>query len=366
MVICDDITMFGCCNNKIQKIITCNHRVICVRHPLQVYKVLFVWALGLYSAKLETMTHMILTFVVSLVVSGLLVSSARVSEADANHDATLLNEVKSLLCPESGPSFLRDSAATINATCVINQCAKPTAGCIVDRGCREAIGCEQKCMEKWDSDTTPRKLTVQNCTNKCAFTYQTDAYVAFMTCITDNKCLVLDPIPDMCKSSVKPLKQLSTADLKGNWWVLKGYHPVYDCYPNKCLQFSSMAQQAGSMDYKTTYQTYLVNDSLTQVSAETTVPSSSPGSPISFVINSLGESLGMKWWLIDQADDKSYILVYYCGSRLQWGYEGAMVLSMKQTLSDADYTKIGASYMSAVGLKMADFCTVAATSSCPA
>ena len=319
MVICDDITIFGCCNNKIQKIITCNHRVICVRHPLQVYKVLFVWALGLYSAKLETMTHMILTFVVPLVVSGLLVSSARVSKVDANHDAILLNEVKSFLCPESGPIFLRDSAATINTTCVLSQFAKSAAGCIVDRGCREAIGCEQKCMEKWDSDTTPRKLTVQNCTNKCAFTYQTDAYVAFMTCNTDNKCLILDTIPDICKQNVKPLKQLSPADLKGNWYVLKGYHPVYDCYPNKCLEFSPMAQQAGSMDCKATYQTYLVNDSLTQVSAETTVPSSSPGSPISFVINSLG-SIGFKWWLIDQADDKSYILVYYCGNWLQWGY----------------------------------------------
>jgi hypothetical protein len=181
-----------------------------------------------------------------------------------------------------------------------------------------------------------------------------------------NKCLTLDTIPDTCKQSVTPLKQLSTADLKGNWWVLKGYHPVYDCYPNKCLQFSSMAQQAGSMDFKTTFQGYMVNGSRVKVSGEATVPSSSPGSPISFDITGLGPSLSMKWWLIDQADDKSYILVYYCGSRLQWGYEGAMVLSMKQTLSDADYTKIGASYMSAVGLKMADFCTVAATSSCPA
>ena len=200
------------------------------------------------------MTNMILTFVVSLVVSGLLVSSARVSEADANHDATLLNEVKSLLCPESGPRFHRGSAAaTISKTCVINQCAKPTAGCIVDRGCREAISCEQKCMEKWDSDTTPRKLTVQNCTNKCAFTYQADAYFAFMTCITENKCLTLDTIPDMCKQNVMPLKQLSTADLKGNWWALRGYHPVYDCFPCKSLKFSSMAQQAGSIDFKTTF-----------------------------------------------------------------------------------------------------------------
>ena len=81
-----------------------------------IYKVLSVWALGFCSAKLETMMNMILTFVVPLVVSGLLVSSARVSEADANHDAILLNEVKSLLCPESGPSFLRGSTTTVNAT----------------------------------------------------------------------------------------------------------------------------------------------------------------------------------------------------------------------------------------------------------
>ena len=328
-----------------------------------IYKVLFVWALGICSAKLETMTHMILMFVVSLVVSGLLVSSARVSEADANHDAILLNEVKSLLCPESGPRFR--SGSDIDAACVISNCAKPTAGCLVDRGCREAIGCAQSCIAKWDSDTTPRKLTVQNCTNTCAFTYGNDAYVAFMACITMNKCLTLDTIPDTCKQSVTPLKQLSTADLKGNWWALRGYHPVYDCYPCKRLEFSPMTQQAGSMDFKTTFQGYMVNGSRVKVSGEATVPSSSPGSPISFDITGLGPSLSMKWWLIDQADDKSYILMYYCGSVLQWNYEGALVLSMNNTLPPADYTKIEASYMKAVGLKLADFCTVNASSSCP-
>ena len=68
--------------------------MICVRHSLYIDRCLSGLCIGLCSAKLEAMTNMILTFVVSLVVSGLLVSSARVSEADANHDATLLNEAK--------------------------------------------------------------------------------------------------------------------------------------------------------------------------------------------------------------------------------------------------------------------------------
>ena len=101
-----------------------------------------------------------------------------------------------------------------------------------------------------------------------------------------------------------------------------------------------------------------------QVSSEMTVPSSSPGSPISFDITGLGPSLGMKWWLINQADDKSYILVYYCGNVLQWAFEGALVLSMKRTLTDADYTKIEALYMKAVSLKLAEFCSVDASSDC--
>ena len=62
-----------------------------------------------------------------------------------------------------------------------------------------------------------------------------------MTCITDNKCMSFPPIPNTCKGkNVHPLKSLSVKDIQGEWWALRGYHPVYDCFPCQHLSFEPM------------------------------------------------------------------------------------------------------------------------------
>lgn len=95
------------------------------------------------------------------------------------------------------------------------------------------------------------------------------------------------------------------------------------------------------------------------------MPNSPPGTNISFVYHDLGMEHYETWWLLDKADDGSYILLYYCGNTLQWYYDGGLVMARNQTLTGADYKKIAAAYEKAAGIDATKFCHTEASPSCP-
>ena len=275
-------------------------------------------------------------------------------------DVVTLGEIKKLF---TAPGSVKVSP-TINIECVIEHCIKQSAGCLLDANCRSAISCAQKCMAEWDEDKTPEKFHVQNCSNKCSFTYEDAAYVNFMGCLSGNKCIAFPPINNTCRApNVHPLKQLSLKDMQGVWWVVKGYNPVYDCYPCQHLNYTPINETF--WNYTAFYQVYLVNSSLELVSTSAAIPSSPPGQNISFVYNDVGLYHYETWWLIDKADDGSYILMYYCGHTLQWYYEGALVLARNRTLDEAAYADIASAYQKAVGLDTSQFCNTTTATSCP-
>jgi len=250
--------------------------------------------------------------------------------------------------------------------CITEHCLAPAVECVANSDCRSAAICASKCfLSVWDKDTTPEKVHVQNCTNKCAFTYRGKVYESFMSCVSSHKCIGFPPIPSQCRgpSNVSVLKKLSTRDLEGFWWVVKGFHPVYDCYPCQHLLFKPV--NSTSWSYTPKYQVYLENGSLVLIDDEYIIPNTtSPGSNISFAYYDVGLVHYETWWLIDGADDLSYILLYYCGNTLQWYYDGALVFSRKTSLQDSDYAKIAASYSKATGLDFTNFCNVS-TAPCP-
>ena len=101
------------------------------------------------------------------------------------------------------------------------------------------------------------------------------------------------------------------------------------------------------------------------MSTSAAIPSSPPGQNISFVYNDVGLYHYETWWLIDKADDGSYILMYYCGHTLQWYYEGALALARNRTLDEAAYADIASAYQKAVGLDTSQFCSTTTATSCP-
>ena len=250
--------------------------------------------------------------------------------------------------------------------CIIEHCTTKFLACGLSKECLAGISCSEKCFGEWDEDKSVEKFKVQNCTNKCAFTYgEEEAFKGFVACLTDNACWSFPTIPSTCRApNVNPVKQLTLKDIEGHWWVIRGYHPVYDCYPCQQLTFKSINATAWS--YTPKYETYLANGSLYYVTNQHWVmPLTAPGSKISFSYYDVGMDHYETWWLIDKADDGSYVQMYYCGNTLQWNYEGALVFARDRTLSEAAYANITTAYKQAVGLDLQQFCYTDTSSKCP-
>ena len=261
--------------------------------------------------------------------------------------------------------LLSGDGPSVNIGCVMSHCVTQSIGCLASSDCRDAMTCSQKCLKMWDNDTTDGKIIVQNCSNACSFSYGGKAYEGFMECVTDNNCIAFPPIPNTCLGpKVHPQKKLTLKDMEGSWWVVKGYHPVYDCYP--CQHLSIAPLNATTWAYRPKYQVQLVNGSLLLVSQLMLLPNtSSPGANISFVYHDMGLDHHETWWLLDKADDGSYMTMYYCGNTLQWYYEGALVLAKERNLVEAAYSNITASFQKAVGLDLTKFCDVNTSTTCP-
>ena len=256
---------------------------------------------------------------------------------------------------------------SINLKCVVEHCLREVGECIADKICRTANLCAKKCMDGWDADNTTEKFHVQNCTSTCAFTYKSKPYQDFVNCVGGQNCLSLPEIPSKCKGpeNVTLLKKLSTKDLNGSWWVLKGKHPVYDCYPCQHLSFTRRNTSSKYWYFLPQYQVYLENGSMTLYSDPyDKFPDTSPGESVSFLYGDAGIPHFERWWLVDEADDKSYVLMYYCGNVLQWHYDGALVMAREKSLPDSAAAAIAKSFLKSVGLDYSKFCSLN-THGCP-
>ena len=210
----------------------------------------------------------------------------------ANVDASAITAVKSFF--DSNVS----ASANISLGCLIEYCTTEAIECVVSiTGCDKIILCGQKCFDEWDGDKTPEKFHVQNCSNKCTAGQSNKAYYNFMACITDHNCMAFPPLPNTCRApNVHPLKNLTTKAVDGAWWAVKGYHPLYDCYPCQHLHFAPI--NASYYSFVSTYDTYTSEGSLLQVTLDVAIPVSVPGENISF---SYRDGSGLlhheTWWL---------------------------------------------------------------------
>lgn len=258
------------------------------------------------------------------------------------------------------------AGSPVNEVCMATHCGVQSAACFANKACKNNIDCAAGCLAKWEQDKTPEKFHVQNCTAICTFSYTSKAYYNFMACMAAHNCMNLPSIPNTCKApgNITILKEVPITEMDGAWWVVRGYHPVYDCYP--CQNDHLSPHNSTAWIYNPHYQVYLANKSLGLIDQSgyiNTQTTSKAG--YSIVFEDAGVGNVETWWVVDKADDDSYYLVYYCGYELQWYFEGAIVLSKNPVLSTSAVTAITESYKKAVGLDFKKFCSPRAGSSCP-
>jgi len=114
--------------------------------------------------------------------------------------------------------FLGKSPTKVDFVCVTMHCAKEMAEAMVEPTFIKMTECENSCNPLYYNDTTPMKLHYQNCTTKCALTYETPEIDNFMTCAMNNDCMSFAIINDTVCPSPEIDPESSIASLEGEWW----------------------------------------------------------------------------------------------------------------------------------------------------
>lgn len=102
--------------------------------------------------------------------------------------------------------------------CLATKCPVAMAAAMLEPTFIKMSECELGCNPLYYNDTTPMKLEYQNCTTKCALTYDTPEIDNFMTCAMGNDCVGFAVINDTVCPSPEIDPESSIASLEGEWW----------------------------------------------------------------------------------------------------------------------------------------------------
>lgn len=105
----------------------------------------------------------------------------------------------------------------MDMNCIRKHCPLAMAEAMIDPVFLELGVCENRCNELYYTDTSPGKLHYQNCTTKCALTYESRAGENFLACTMNEQCVVFAPIEGHCPKP-EPDANTQLTDLNGEWW----------------------------------------------------------------------------------------------------------------------------------------------------
>jgi len=259
-------------------------------------------------------------------------------------------------------SLVASTEPSLDAKCVDQKCPSEFSDCTKDGHCMETVGCIVICLKEWDKDKTDQKFAIQNCTNRCTFTFGNDIFAKTLACIDREKCLQLPAIPNTCKApnGLKIQKNISIAELAGVKWRLRGYNPVYDCYHCQKVNFTTNSVHAW-------FEALLIGGDHKVIEETGSLVNNYPEPGFTVTINARsGIMYTITYFAFDSVVDNgnTHYLFYYCGTANTWNYNGAFVLTTVDTISDDAEAAVGSSFMNNVKLDFNKFCSII-TMNCP-
>jgi len=119
----------------------------------------------------------------------------------------------------SNPHKMRNSPNpnSVDMGCVVKNCPLSMAKAMINPIFMEMAWCQNSCNPYYYNDTTPMKLHYQNCTTKCALTYDSRAGDEFLGCTMENNCVNFGQINSTCPKP-EPGVKTHISDLDGEWW----------------------------------------------------------------------------------------------------------------------------------------------------
>jgi hypothetical protein len=195
----------------------------------------------------------------------------------------------------------------------------------------------------------------------CTFTYADFHYTGLSRCLADNKCLVLPSIPSMCRYPERTTvhRKYNVSDLKGGWWVARGYYPALDCVACQHTFFDAVMYENDKFVYRPTFEALTLNESFTLVNGSILVDldNTEPGEPIELDYYLYGVPVHMTWHALTGADDNSTVLIYYCGNIMaEWNFEGALILTRSPQLPPYSDTLFEGMVQRSLDIPYEEFC----------
>lgn len=252
-----------------------------------------------------------------------------------------------------------------NSKCAEEYCAKEGEECFLDIDCDEYLACSGFCMATWNLDNTTQKVHAQNCTMKCAASFENNVTDNFMACMFEHNCITFPPINISCPSNVSLSiqKNSSIANLEGEWWQHYGYNQLWDCYP--CQHIHNMYQiNSTNWSYDYSYEVYMVNNSLKYYEQIWILPNTIKGNVININYIYMGTPHNESWYIL-QATNR-YVALVVCSYISTWTNVGSIVwVRPNIELTNTELNQLSNVYYHALGWKFPQqFCMTQHGSSC--
>jgi len=228
---------------------------------------------------------------------------------------------KSRECKECNAASAGMYSTLNSVACLLYHCWKPMVTCVIDGECRTQLMSLGDCVLKGGDAMMLCCIDV--------FSQPNEKLMAMMSSIGKSGCMP-DPVPNCAlPTNRKQIAPVSLADLEGDWYVVRGYSPVYDCFSGQRYSFHRISETVSTYDY-----TYFPKDkdTPTLIKCTTTAIPFSPGEtkicPGRFRVNYTAYGMpGIDDWFVLSHPNSDYLLIYYCGASPMDAYVGGIVLS---------------------------------------
>eukprot|EP00890_Picochlorum_soloecismus_P000983 jgi/Picsp_1/1886/NSC_05352-R1_violaxanthin de-epoxidase len=247
----------------------------------------------------------------------------------------------------STPSPEQASAFEADASCLLSGCEVEMTKCFDDAQCQEMLQCLITC----GSD------------QKCAFTCfyvgnLSKASKDLLRCIEEEGCIKSPESQDECETPPVStgVEGFELQDFVGEWYVVRGLSPQYDCWDCQRMRFGQLADSV--LDYA-----YDVKPAANRTSVTfdcSVIPVNGTSSLFSVPYSFQDAIKGVDtWYVLDRNEDGTAVLIYYCGENdmLKSWYRGAIVMSTTRKVSDETLKQFDLTLSnSGLGISLDDFC----------
>ena len=177
------------------------------------------------------------------------------------------------------------------------------------------------------------------CTYTCSQSYDNQYYDDMMSCLlVDYECLSLPP-PDeyndaTCRDPSSSALTIDDDTMTGDWYVLQGYNPTYDCWDCAKQTFDTIGDE---VDYAAFFNMLAANGTEMWVSSAYTGTKSSENT-VYLATTDFGMPDEQTWYPMYRSENT--LVTYYCGSVMSWHFEGLLVMSKTTSLDEADQANV--------------------------